>query len=42
MKMPMLFDTKEQSEKEAYKFRCEGYHQNVDKWMPCSIHKHKH
>ena len=24
MKMPMLFDTKEQAEKEAYKFGCEG------------------
>ena len=23
MKMPMLFDTKEQAEKEAYKFGCE-------------------
>ena len=28
MKMPMLFDTKEQAEKEAYKFDCEGAHQN--------------
>ena len=24
MKMPMLFDTKEQAEKEAYKFGCKG------------------
>ena len=27
MKMPMLFDTREQAEKEAYKFGCEGAHQ---------------
>ena len=27
MKMPMLFNTKEQAEKEAYKFGCEGAHQ---------------
>ena len=42
MKMPMLFDTKEQAEKEAYKFVCEGAHQMGDKWMPCSMHKHNH
>ena len=42
MKMPMLFDTKEQAEKEAYKFGCEGAHQMGDKWMPCSMHKHIH
>ena len=42
MKMPMLFDTKEQAEKEAYKFGCEGAHQMGDKWMPCSMHKHNH
>ena len=42
MKMPMLFDTKEQAEKEAYKFDCEGAHQMGDKWMPCSMHKHNH
>ena len=40
--MPMLFDTKEQAEKEAYKFGCEGAHQMGDKWMPCSMHKHNH
>ena len=39
MKMPMLFDTKEQAEKEAYKFGCEGAHQMRDKWLPCSMHK---
>ena len=38
--MPMLFDTKEQAEKEAYKFGCEGAHQMGDKWMPCNMHKH--
>ena len=27
MKMPMFFDTREQTEKEAYKFGCEGAHQ---------------
>jgi len=42
MKMPMLFDTKEQAEKEAYKFDCEGAHQMGKKWMPCSMHKHNH
>ena len=40
--MPMLFDTKEQAEKEAYKFVCEGAHQMGDKWMPCNMHKHNH
>ena len=42
MKMPMLFDTKEQAEKEAYKFRREGAHQMGDKWITCSSHKHNH
>ena len=42
IKMPMLFDTKEQAEKEAYKFDCEGAHRMGDKWMPCSMHKHNH
>ena len=42
MKIPMLFDTKEQAEKEAYKFDCEGAHQMGDKWMPCSMHEHNH
>tara|TARA_B100000073_G_C23517311_1_gene486368 strand:+ start:348 stop:515 length:168 start_codon:yes stop_codon:yes gene_type:complete len=39
MKMPMLFDTKEKAEKEAYKFDCEGAHQMGEKWMPCKMHK---
>ena len=39
MKIPMLFDTKEQAEKEAHKFDCEGAHQMGDKWMPCSMHE---
>ena len=42
MKMPTLFDTKEQAEKEAYKFGCKGAHKMGDKWMPCSMHKHNH
>ena len=42
IKMPMLFDTREQAEKEAYKFGCEGAHQMGNKWMPCSMHKHNH
>ena len=42
IKMPMLFDTKEEAEKEAYKFDCEGAHQMGDKWMPCRMHKHNH
>ena len=40
--MPMLFDTKEQAEKEAYKFGCKGAHQMGDKWMPCNMHQHNH
>ena len=40
--MPMLYDTKEQAEKEAYKFGCEGAHLMGNKWMPCSMHKHNH
>jgi len=42
MTMPMLFDTREQAEKEAYKFGCEGAHQMGDRWMPCIMHKHNH
>ena len=42
MKMPMLFDTKEQAEKEANKFDCEGALQMGDKWMPCSMHEQNH
>ena len=42
MKIPMLFDTREQAAKEAYKFGCEGVHQMGNKWMPCSEHKHHH
>ena len=42
MKMPMLFDSKEEAEKEAYKFGCEGAHQMGDEWMPCNMHKHNH
>ena len=42
MKMPMLFDTKEQAEEEAYKFDCKGAHQMGDKWMPCIMHEHNH
>ena len=42
MKMPMLFDTKEQAEKDAYKFGCEGALQMGDKWMPCNMHQYNH
>ena len=42
MKMPMLFDTREQAEKEAYKFGCEVAHQVGNKCMPFSKHKHNH
>ncbi len=42
MKMPGLYETKEQAEKEAYKFGCEGAHRMGDKWMPCNMHKHNH
>ena len=41
MRLP-IFNTKEQAEKEAYKFDCEGSHQMGDKWMPCSMHEHNH
>ena len=40
--MPMLFDTKEQAEKKADKFDCEGAHQMGDKWMPGSMHEMNH
>jgi len=39
IEMPMLFNSKEEAEKEAYKFGCEGSHQMGSKWMPCSMHK---
>ena len=37
MKMPMLFDNREHSEKKLYKFGCKGAHQMGNKWMPCSM-----
>ena len=40
--MPILFDTREKAEKEAYKFGCEGAHQMGNKCMLCSMHKHNH
>ena len=40
--MPMLFETKGEAEKEAYKFDCEVAHQMGDKWMPCKMHIHNH
>ena len=42
MKMPMLLNTKEEAEKEAYKFGFEGAYQMGEKWMSCSMHKHNH
>ena len=42
MKMHMLFNTREQAEKEAYKYGCEGAHKMGNKWMPCSMHNHNH
>ena len=42
MKMPMLFDTRERAEIEAYKYVWEGAHQMGNKWMPCSTNKHNH
>ena len=38
--MQMLFNTKEQVEKEAYNFGSEGAHKMGDKRMPCSMYKH--
>ena len=40
--MPMLFNTRGQAKKEAYKFGMEGAHQIGNKWMSCSMHKHKY
>ena len=42
MKMPMLFNTKAEAEKEAYKFDCEGAHQMGGKWIPFRMHIHNH
>ena len=40
--MPMLLNTKEEAEKEAYKFGCEGAYQMGEKWMSCSMYKQNH
>ena len=40
--MPISFETKEQAEKEAYKFDCEGAHQMGDRWMPFIMNSHNH
>ncbi len=40
MKMPMLSDTKEKVDKEAYKFDCEGAHKMGEKLIPISIHNY--
>ena len=37
MKMPMLFDTKEQAEKELISLGVKDAHQMGDKWMPCNM-----
>ena len=42
MKMPMLFYVKEEAEKKAYKYGCEGVHRIGDKWIPCNMQKHNH
>ena len=39
MKMPILFFIREQPEKEAYKFGCEGAHQMGNKWILCSMYQ---
>jgi len=42
MKMPILIDTKEIAEKEAYKFDCENANQICGKWIQCHIHNDNH
>ena len=42
MKMPILFDIREQAEKKAYKFGCEGAHQIGIVRMPDTIPKHNY
>ena len=42
MKMPMLFVTREHTEKEAYKFGCEGANQMGNNCISCVMHQHKH
>ena len=36
--MSNLFDTKEEAEKAASKFECNGAHKMGNKWMPCKMH----
>ena len=40
IRIPGLYETKEQAEKAASKFGCKGSHKMGDKWMPCNMHKH--
>ena len=35
---PVLFETKEEAEKEASKYGCFGAHKMGEKWMPCKMH----
>jgi len=35
--MPNLFNTKEEAEKAAPKYKCIGAHKMGNKWMPCKI-----
>ena len=36
--MPGLFDTREEAEKAATKYKCVGAHKMGNKWMPCKMH----
>ena len=38
IKMPNLFNTKEEAEKAASKKGCIGAHKMGNKWMPCNMH----
>ena len=38
IKMPNLFNTKEEAEKAASKNGCIGAHKMGNKWMPCNMH----
>ena len=40
MKMPMIFEIREQAEKEAHIYGCEGAHQMRNRWMPSCMHEH--
>ena len=36
--IPVQYETKEEAEKAASPFNCEGAHKMGDYWMPCEVH----